>query len=544
MKTAALASCFGVVAALTLGQQPPKPENQASIEGTVVSAKSGEPVRKAQIVLTGLEGPEESFDTASDDNGRFKLVQIVPGRYRLSVLKNGFIRQEYGQKTAGRPGGLLTVAAGQNLRDLNFRLVPAGVVTGRAVDEDGEPLAGVRVQLLRYSYADGKRQVVTAGGAMTDDLGQYRMFGLSPGRYYASAVYADPRDGLGSTDRSATRGASSGYAPVFYPGVSDVDQSAPILLREGEEKWGVDFKMARTRTVFVRGRIVNAAGLSGIVVVLSKRQSGGLSSLQKSYAEVRENGSFELRGVAPGSYTLKAFVGYEESVLTARQPLDVSTSDVDKVELALRPAVEVSGRIQLEGQGKAKSWDQFSPYLIPLEDPITIGDSGDASVASDGAFRFRNVVPGEYRVSFLPLPDDFFVKSVRQGNVDVLDKGLSVTGAAGNLELVMSANGGRIEGSVLNDQKKAVSGAMVVLVPEPGLRGRGDLFKATTTDQYGAFKLRGVPPGDYKLFAWEDVEVDSYKDPAVLEPYEKQGRPISVREQSQEQVELTLIPAR
>jgi carboxypeptidase family protein len=141
------------------------------------------------------------------------------------------------------------------------------------------------------------------------------------------------------------------------------------------------------------------------------------------------------------------------------------------------------------------------------------------------------------------LPEDFFVKSVRQGTADVLEQELSLTGATGNLELVISANGGRIEGTVVDDQKQAASGATVVLVPEARLRARGDLFKATTTDQYGAFKLRGVPPGDYKLFAWEDVEVDSYKDPAFLEPYEKQGRPISVHEKSHEQVELPLIPA-
>src|SRR5258708_32208083 len=94
----ALGPCLSVFAVLTLGQPPPKPPDQASIEGTVLSAKSGEPVRRAQILLTALEGPEESFDTVSDDNGRFKLIQIDPGRYRLSVSKSGFLRQETGHK--------------------------------------------------------------------------------------------------------------------------------------------------------------------------------------------------------------------------------------------------------------------------------------------------------------------------------------------------------------------------------------------------------------------------------------------------------------
>jgi len=205
--------------------------------------------------------------------------------------------------------------------------------------------------------------------------------------------------------------------------------------------------------------------------------------------------------------------------------------------------VEVAGRIQLEGQGKARSWEQFSPALIPLEDPVTTGDSGDVSMRPDGSFRIHNVVPGDYRLSFLPLPDDFFVKSARQGNVDVLEKGLSVSGAAGSLELVMSANGARIEGTVVDDQKNPVSGATVALVPEPQLRERSDLFKSANTDQYGAFLFRGVAPGDYKLFAWESVEADSYRDPAFLDPYEKQGLAVSVHEKSREQVQLALIPA-
>ncbi len=542
MKSAALALCIGVFAVLALAQPPSKPEDWATIEGTVVSAASGEPVRKAQIALTPLDESKESFDTVSDRDGRFKLVQIDPGRYRLTATRNGFLSQEFNPKSTASGGTVLTVAAGQTLRNIDFRLVPAGAVTGRVTDEDGDALAGVRIQLLRSRYLDGKPQLTALAWTITDDLGRYRLHGLPPGRYYAAAVYQDPRNALGTTDRSDARISGLGYAPLFYPGVPDVDQAALIVLSAGEEKENVDFRMARTRTVSVRGRVVNAGGLAGqVVVALSKR--GGLSSVQKFYADVHEDGSFEVRHVPPGSYDLKAFMEYEGSVATARQLLDVDISNIQSIELTLRPAVEVAGRIQLEGQGKARSWEQFSPALIPLEDPVTTGDSGDVSMRPDGSFRIHNVVPGDYRLSFLPLPDDFFVKSARQGNVDVLEKGLSVSGAAGSLELVMSANGARIEGTVVDDQKNPVSGATVALVPEPQLRERSDLFKSANTDQYGAFLFRCVAPGDYKLFAWESVEADSYRDPAFLDPYEKQGLAVSVHEKSREQVQLALIPA-
>jgi hypothetical protein len=541
MRTVALALIPSLLAILSSGQQLAKPEDQASIEGTVISAVSGEPVRNAQIRLTGIGETEASLEASSDAVGRFKLAALDAGQYRLSVSKNGFIRQEYGQRSTNGPGALLSVTAGQNLRDVNLRLIPAGVVTGRVTDDDGEPLLGVRIQLVRFSYADGKRQPLIVGGSITDDLGQYRLYGLPPGAYFIQAIYADPRDASGSAKRSIAQQKSS-YIPVFYPGVIDGDQAAPVLLREGEERRGIDFRIARTRTVSVRGRVVNAGPLSRELVLGLMKPQGGMSSLQKSVAQVHEDGSFEFRGVAPGSYLLKAVAGYEGSVFAAQQSLDVGASDVEKVEIVLSAAAEVIGQIQLQGEGKARTWEQFTPYLIPLEDPLTIGDSGEVSSRNDGSFRIRNLIPGEYRVSFHDLPDNFFVKSVREGTVDVLDKGLSLSGKSGKLDVVVSADGARVEGSILDEQKKGVSGATVVLVPDVKMRGRSDLFKTATTDQYGAFRLRGVTPGEYKLFAWDDVEPDSYLDPAFLAGFEAKGRAISVVEKDQATVELAVIP--
>jgi hypothetical protein len=136
------------------------------------------------------------------------------------------------------------------------------------------------------------------------------------------------------------------------------------------------------------------------------------------------------------------------------------------------------------------------------------------------------------------------LKAARLGGVDVLEEGLHLTGPPENpLELVLSAATGQVQGVVLDEERKPVTGTRVVLVPEPRRRKRTELFKETLTDQYGRFTLRGAPPGEYKLFAWEELDFGGYQDPEFLKPYEEQGETVRIDEGSQLSVELKVIRA-
>jgi hypothetical protein len=107
----------------------------------------------------------------------------------------------------------------------------------------------------------------------------------------------------------------------------------------------------------------------------------------------------------------------------------------------------------------------------------------------------------------------------------------------------LSPNGGQIDGTVLNTQQQPAGGATVVLVPGTGLREQTRLFKDVATDQTGHFSVKGIAPGDYKLFAWEDIEPGAYQDPEFLKPFESLGETFSIREGSRETTQLKLIPA-
>ncbi len=462
---------FLLAASLAAQQVPVASVEKATIEGLVVSAGTGEPLRRAVVTLRQVEGREPSYATSTDASGHFILKDIGPGRYRLWVERNGYVRQEYGQRAANRPGIILTLQTGQYFRDMVLRLIPTGAITGRVYDEAGDPIEGGRIRALRHSYERNQRQFVQAATAVTNDRGEYRLYGLPPGQYYVSATYtpALAREVGGATAAQTTAGPilGEGYAPTYYPGTNDPVRAAPIALGAGEELPGLDFTLLPKRTVRLRGRVFNAiSGHSGrgATLWLYTRESGSRGPVFRNQTVAEDaQGTFEFRGVTPGPYSLRANLLEEGEV---------------------------------------------------------------------------------YEVSVAGAPEDFYLKAARLGNDNVLEAGLSLARGRqpGPLELVLSSAGGQIDG-IVGSKEQGFDGAIVVLVPEPRHRGQARLYKTTTTDQYGHFTLRGIVPGEYKLFAWEDIEAGAYQDADFLRPYEERGEPFRVVEAGHHSIQLKLIPA-
>jgi hypothetical protein len=150
------------------------------------------PLRKAHLILRSVEDPNRSVAAVTNADGRFALKDIEPASYRLRVTRVGFVSESYGQRKPDAPGAILTLRAGQQLKDLQFRLIPAGVISGKIYDDDGEPLPGVQVGAVRQVYSEGKRTRSDAASVSTNDLGEYRLFGLSPGRYFVSSPKTTP----------------------------------------------------------------------------------------------------------------------------------------------------------------------------------------------------------------------------------------------------------------------------------------------------------------------------------------------------------------
>ncbi len=538
---------FLLVSSLAAHQAPVASVEKATIEGLVVSAGTGEPLRRAVITLRQVEGREPPYATSTDASGHFILREIGPGQYRLWAQRNGYIRQEYGQRAANRPGTILTLQPGQYLRDIVLRLIPTGAITGRVYDEAGEPIEGSRIRALRQSYERSQRQFVQAATAVTNDRGEYRLYGLPPGHYYVSATYmpALAREVGGATAAQPAAGPilEEGYALTYYPGTNDPGRAAPIALGAGEEVRGLDFTLLPKRTVRVRGRVFIATSGRpgrGAILWLYARESSVRGSVFRKQTLVEDaQGTFEFRGVTPGPYILWANWSGEGEVFRARQTIDVGDADVDGISLALAPGIELKGRVRTEDNRRLN----FSDLRVVLEsrDDPEMG-SASVSVKADGTFVFKNVASEVYDVTLAGAPEDFYLKAARLDSDNVLEAGLSLAlgREPGTLELVLSSAGGQIEGIVTSEQQ-GFDSALVVLVPEPHHRGQARLYKTTTTDQYGHFTLRGIAPGDYKLFAWKDIEAGAYYDADFLRPYEERGETVRVVEAGRHGARLKLI---
>jgi protocatechuate 3,4-dioxygenase beta subunit len=543
---------------------------KCTVEGQVVAAGTGAPLRKARVLLRKAEARAQPVLAVTDAAGRFLFSEIEPGRYYLSVQRNGYVRQTFGQRGPNRSETILSLAPGQHVRDVVFRLVRQAVITGRVYDEDGEPVPEVNVGVLRYLYVSGERQLTPVGMDSTNDLGEYRIYGLAPGRYYVSATYQPsfsfPR-ARAQARRRGTGGQSAGdegYAPTYYPGTSDPSRAAPIDLRAGDELSSMDFTLLPTRAVSVRGRVFNSITAKpgrGAILFLLPREQGVRSFSARQQTDVMDSdGTFEIAGVVPGSYTLTAFYFDGRKRYTARQPIEVGNSDVEGISLVIGPGVDVAGRIYVEGGAPAgqqnqvvaggQKQEQFEMtearvYLQPFDNVPRFGGVGSGRAQEGGSFTLENVPHDRYRINVFGLPRDYYLKAARVGGQDVLEEGLdlSLGPPSGPLEITISGAGGRIDGSVLTEEQRLFGGASVVLVPEERRRDQRRFYKTTTTDQHGRFVLRGIPPGDYKLFAWEEIERGAYQDAAFLRPYEDRGEPVEVEGGSRLSVQLHLIPA-
>jgi len=524
--------------ALMYAQQEAEPQNglkapeMATLEGRVVGAIKGEPVRKANLLLWQKGKPEgRRYLTATDARGAFILQDVEPGKYRLMVTKGGYARVEYGARGPNHPGSTISLDPGQHVHDLVVRLTPQAVISGRVIDEDGEPVANLSVQLCQYVYGGGRPKLDTSGFASTNDLGEYRLFDLAPGRYYLGASPQNDAD------------AEDGYAPTFYPASTDPAGATTLDVRPGTQLRGVDITLIKVRTVLLRGRAIlpeKGPRIQQVNVELTPRDQARRFFGASSPA-LDAQGAFEFRGVIPGAYFLIAQSSQDGRSYGARQAIDVGQTNIDNLVLELIPIPEVKGQLQIEGRTVANLAGIH--IMLEPEGNEYLGWPG-GSLHNDGSFTLSNIAAAHYQLHMNGLTEDYYIKSASLGDKDVLESGLD--GArlgTGALTIVVSSLGGQVEGVVLNADEQPAAGAAVVLVPEAARRSQSRLYKEVTTDQYGRFDIKGIAPGDYKLFAWEDVETGAYEDPDFLKTFEALGESFTIRAGSHESRELKLIPS-
>jgi len=163
------------------------PPAKGRIAGRVLTADTGRPVARARVFINAAEVPGGRGALTNAD-GTYEFTELPAGRYSVNVSKTGFISLSYGQRRPLQAGTPLQLNEAQQLSGIDFTLPRGSVIAGHVMDESGDAMPGISVQVMRYQYAQGNRQLVPAGTAQTDDQGAFRVWGLNPGEYYVSAI--------------------------------------------------------------------------------------------------------------------------------------------------------------------------------------------------------------------------------------------------------------------------------------------------------------------------------------------------------------------
>jgi hypothetical protein len=521
----------------------PKNTSGTSIQGKVIQDPGRQPIGKANLELN-RENRASEYSATTDSEGQFRIDDIKPGRYAVVIKRPGFVQR------GGTRSISIAVLPGQATTDFIFHMRPAAVITGKIVDVDGDPMRGVFVIAHPVGSVSRGMSLREWFGADTNDLGEFRIPNLRAGQY---TIEANPPDRKGGANEQLI------YATTYYPGTLNKEQSVPLEIHAGGET-PVNFGLQRSRVFSVSGTVPAVPGSGRPVFIRLNPKGSDLDNYANGgpqSANVGEGGKFEFPSLLPGSYTAQLeFTGSADGeqmrmkTLRASQPIEVSDADVEGLQLQPDVGGTVRGKLHMD-TGQKFDWTQLIVFLLPLGEPegIVLGDSGSfrfpPSVSPDGTFELKDVAGGTYQLVVGAKSNnlrDYFVTSVSMAGRDVADSGFPV-GAETFLDVVISANGGTIEGTVEDSSGKPVAYAKVLDAPSAEHRARRDLYQQDTTDERGHFSLRGLNPGKYTAMAFEQLPgfPDDIRRPNFLTPYESQGQEIELGEGARRSVVLKVI---
>jgi protocatechuate 3,4-dioxygenase beta subunit len=533
----------------------------AMIRGHVISAESGAPLRRAQIRLSSSELRGGRLAT-TDGDGRYEFKDLPAGRYSLTASKGGYVSLQYGQRRPFEPGKPIELVDAQLLDKADFALPRGSAITGRVLDEFGEPVAEAAVQAMRYQYVGGRRQLVPTGrGGETNDLGQYRIFGLPPGEYYVSAIvrsmgnFAMAEGGL-----STGQAPMTSYAPTYYPGTTNPAEAARLSVALSQETGGVDFALLPVRTARISGVAMNSMGQpAGEAMVMLMPRDTELAGIGMGFrmgggaTRTATDGTFTLTNVAPGDYTLQVRTGVGGvtmvssggggsgvfvSAMTVEEgrsqaqpepefgsmPVSVAGQDVSGLTIVTGRGGTIAGKVVFE-DGTAPDYERWKNMRVmpqPAVESFTFQALGRGMqpVGEDGSFEVSGVA-GQVLVRPIGLPGGWTLKTVMYNGQDITDTPIDFKGTeeATGISIVLTALTTNVTGSVSDDRGQPVKDYTVVVFADDSARwGPNTRFVAVgRPNQDGRFQVKDLPPGDYLAVALDYVQTGEWYDPKAVE---------------------------
>lgn len=570
------ALCNGVISSAQPQGVPQTSGPGARIEGTVRSI-TGEPIPRATLTLRlpppkgneNAAGRPRAVMVTADDQGQYVFPNLPPGDpYQLTARHAGYIPSALGgDKDSDTPGGEINLRAGQIVKGADIVMTPHGVVAGQLTDDLGNPVAGVQVRALKLTYSRGRRLLVPAETDETNDVGEYRIAGLPPGRYYLQAL-AERQAPMNSVIQV---GDTTTNVSTYYPNVEDRSAATLVNINNGDEHRGMDIRMARRPTYSVSGRVVDAAGAGASTLLqLIPPTSGShvmmLGSLGLVQRSQSPDGSFTFSGLTPGSYQIDVQThatasGGALAAGVGRLEFTIREEDLSGLVLALGPGAAMQGTVSLERSelssivleetgepvydARSGILGQGTRIVFEQTDALYPEKAANAAVEADGSFDIQGLAPGRYALKFHGLPDGVYVKSARLNSQDVTHNEINLTsGVGGELKVVLSDQGASIVGLLQDEQGNPQPEKYAVLWPrtQDGKRVNREAIPLKT-DLNGTFQFQSLAPGDYYLAAFDTDEPGVLQMPEFLSQFERSAVAVSLDEGSNQAVMVELVTA-
>ena len=525
------------------------------IAGKVVSSASGAPLSQARVIIAPVQAQTQTLSFITGADGTFDFKGLPAGKYSLSAARRGFIESSFNQHE--RYSTAIVTGGDVDSAHLVFRLTPQAVLTGKILDEVGDPVRRANVSLYRQDQSSGISQVRRLANSRTDDRGLYEFAGLPAGTYflsvnakpwYAVHPHSNPNGDGTVTSVIVSHSFDVTYPTTYYPDTTDSDDATPIPLRGGEHM-SADLHLTPVPSL----RIVVGTPSAPP----SQERGFSMPTLLKKSFDSMENvtgmlmganadpsdeqrapnfmplgdGTIELTGIPPGKYTVFTPDKGSESMSGGISEVDI-TQDGQQLDAASgEPVSSLKFNVQISGERQVPQ--HLALALRNGQHKVVVASRVDEK----GESTFIHIPPGKYDLLAATPNTDYAVTQIitdgRRSNGHALE---ITAGSTVESTVTLVAGTGSVRGFAKRDGN-GISGVMVVLVPnDPD--ANSELFRRDQTDLDGSFNLPTVIPGQYTIVAIADGWDLDWSKPGVIAHYLPKGHKVSVAATADTTVDL------
>lgn len=505
------------------------------IAGSVVSKADAHVLSGVRITIVDVNQTDKLAFVITDEDGKFAFNNLSAGKFSLVGAKRGFVSAGYDQHDQFATA--IVTGAGVDTENLVLKLSPDAIITGKVLDESGDPVRHARIALYSVDHHQGVDEIHETRGAQTNDLGVYEIANLMPATYFVSATampwYAvHPRsDAFAKRSQekqpsSVDRSLDVAYPVTYYADTTDPDSATPIPIRGGEHVQ-VDIHLNPVPALHVIFRVPTDNKKSVTIPQLEQPAFEGSTLVQAGSPFVRSDGTVELTGIPAGRYNIRFFAPERTFQMNGvdlskdGEQVDTSTAEADA-------AVKVSVRIA-DGAAPPKQ------LRIGLR-ANSRRFAGTERLDEKEQAEFDRLAPGKYEVVAWSPSKRYSITQLQTDGADFSGHTISIkAGSSVSVSVTLVEGQGEVRGTAIR-AGKGFAGAMVVLVPRSP-EGNRDLFRRDQSDLDGTFALHAVVPGPYTLVAIENGWDLDWSQPEVIAAYTKRGRVIEVRNQKNREAE-------